>query len=118
MAFSLKNKIETALGITNLTNILISTLLKPKCNLDHHRNMRQWEGSLAGLAFAKHTVDKQNHKVSCLFGETRIGVEKDGNLSEPSQSRQTYGRMFNLLSSPCGSNDMHSVQSYQAPSVS
>lgn len=58
------------------------------------------QGSLAGLAFAKLTVDKQNHKVSCLGGETKTGVEKDRSLPKPLQSRQTYGRMFNLFSSP------------------
>lgn len=57
-------------------------------------------GSLAGLAFAKLTVDKQNHKVSHLCGETKKGVEKGQQPSQTPQSRQTYGRMFNLLSSP------------------
>lgn len=57
-------------------------------------------GSLAGLAFAKLTVDKQNHKVSLsLWGdEHRSG--KGQQPSQTRQSRQTYGRMFNLLSSP------------------
>lgn len=43
---------------------------------------------------------KLNHKVSRLCGEMRKGVEKYCNLPVPLQSRQTYGRMFNLLSSP------------------
>lgn len=47
--------------------------------------MRQGQrgGSLAGLAYAELTVDKQNHKVSCLCGETKKGVEKDRNLPKP-----------------------------------
>lgn len=67
--------------------------------------MGEW--SLAGLIFAKLTVNKKkiknkklNHKVSRLCGEMRKGVEKYCNLPVPLQSRQTYGRMFNLLSSP------------------
>lgn len=62
--------------------------------------MGEW--SLAGLIFAKLTVNKKklNHKVSRLCDEMRKGVEKYCNLPVPPQSRQTYGRMFNLLSSP------------------
>lgn len=60
-----------------------------------------WVGEFSGPVcfFAKLTVDKQNHKVSRLCGETKERSGK-GRPSQTPQSRQTYGRMFNLLSSP------------------
>lgn len=70
VAFILKNRTETALSSTNATFSFIKHLF-----LDQNLNKIIFEkkerrgGSLAGLAFPKLTVDKQNHKVPHLCGD-------------------------------------------------
>lgn len=91
MAFSLKNKTETALGITNSTILIIfffftlfSFYIYQNLNRLSQKEEEAWgKGgwSLAGLAFAELTVDKQNHKVSRLSWETK---ERSGKGLQPS----------------------------------
>lgn len=78
VAFSLKNKTETALAITNSTSLFKLALLSDQNPIDYHRMRHGRKFSRPGIYFliffffffAKLTVDKQNDREFDLCMET------------------------------------------------